>query len=106
MAYESPISIIERITRSATEEVENTITRTVSLYLDVKVDKEELKKALDYDRQQYDKGYKDALAEIREKIENVKTEIKHTDFDMLDYYDNTDTIREMVLNVIDKHLGE
>ena len=42
---------------------------------------------------------------LEDGIEKVKEEIKHTDFDMMDYYDHTETIREMVLNVINKHLG-
>ena len=71
MAYESPITIVERITRSATEEVEDSIVRTVSLQYGVTVNKEELKKALLYDRQQYDKGYEDALAEVREIIKDI-----------------------------------
>ena len=71
MAYESPIFIFERVTRSATKEIEDSIVRTISLHYGVTINKEELKKALLYDRQQYDKGYEDALAEVREIIKDI-----------------------------------
>ena len=34
----------------------------------VDVDKEELKRALQYDREQYEKGYEDAVREVKEDI--------------------------------------
>ena len=39
-------------------------------------------------------------------LEKIRAEIKQMDFDFGDYYDRTDTIREMVLTVIDKYKAE
>lgn len=53
--YESPIQLIESQMRT---EVENEIFRAIK-EVGVDVNKEELIKALQYDRHQYSKGYKD-----------------------------------------------
>ena len=53
--YESPIEIIQK---SVTAKVEDDICKAVWEY-GIVVDKEELIKALRYDREQYDKGYRD-----------------------------------------------
>lgn len=43
----------------------------------------------------------------REKVfDDLKEEIKQMDFDFGDFYDHTDTIREMVVEVIDKYKKE
>ena len=47
----------------------------------------------------------DAKAEFASDVlEKIKAEIELMDFDFGDYYDNTDTIIEMVSKVIDKHI--
>ena len=51
----------------------------------------------------YKQGYEDGG--IKE-LEKIKAEIEQMDFDFGNYYDNTDTIIEMVSNVIDKHIAE
>lgn len=51
----------------------------------------------------YKQGYEDGG--IKE-LEKIKSEIEQMDFDFGNYYDNTDTIIEMVSNVIDKHIAE
>lgn len=48
------------------------------------VDKEELLKALQYDREQYQKGYSDALETIKEKI-NEKIQEEHRVAFMTEY---------------------
>ena len=58
--YQSPIEIIQG---QMVTEYENGILRAVQKY-DIHCNKEELTKALMYDRNQYDKGYKDRDAEI------------------------------------------
>ena len=60
MSYESPITIIQG---QMVTEYENGILKAVQKY-DIHCDKEELTKALIYDRNQYEKGYKDRDAEI------------------------------------------
>ena len=59
--YESPIEVMFRdIENRIREQEENAITAEVSRQMGVNVDKDELMKALTYDRDQYNKGYADA----------------------------------------------
>ena len=58
--YKSPIEIIQG---QLQVQLEGTIMRAVQQQ-DVIVDKEELIRALQYDRDQYEKGYADAMASI------------------------------------------
>ena len=60
MSYESPIEMIYGQMRIETE---NAICKAVQ-NVGVNVDKDELIKALQYDREQYQKGYKDRDEEI------------------------------------------
>ena len=59
MSYKSPIEIICENIRS---QMENDVYSIVQSY-GVNVDKEELIKALEYDREQYQKGYEDGITE-------------------------------------------
>jgi hypothetical protein len=61
--YESPIWIAARdLHQSITKEQDDYIIETVEKVLECKVDREELLKALTYDRDQYDKGFRDGRA--------------------------------------------
>ena len=63
--YESPIDIIYNdIQYKVVEEFDKNVVSAVQSY-GIDVNKEELLKALRYDRQQYEKGYADAKAELR-----------------------------------------
>lgn len=65
--YESPITLI------ATEvqmKMENDTLQAVQRY-GIDVDKDELMKALNYDRGQYDKGYRDGYNEAMKKIQDL-----------------------------------
>lgn len=65
--YESPINIIYSNIRTAFEnEVFSSVQKA-----GINVDKQELIKALAYDRQQYEKGYADAKAEYQNTIEKI-----------------------------------
>lgn len=55
MSYQSPIEVIQTQMRN---QIEGEIYKAV-MNVGVNVDKEELLKALKYDREQYQKGYKD-----------------------------------------------
>lgn len=55
MSYQSPIEVIQTQLRN---QIEGEIYKAV-MNVGVNVDKEELLKALQYDREQYQKGYKD-----------------------------------------------
>ena len=59
--YESPIHMV---TNDIRLKVENKIAKAV-LDVGIDVNKEELLKALRYDREQYDKGYRDGINEQR-----------------------------------------
>jgi Golgi nucleoside diphosphatase len=61
--YESPISVITReVANHFAEEQEQMIFKAVR-EVGVSVDKDELIRALQYDRQQYERGYRDCLKE-------------------------------------------
>ena len=55
MSYQSPIEVIQTQMRN---KIEGEVYKAV-MNVGVNVDKEELLKALQYDREQYQKGYKD-----------------------------------------------
>lgn len=62
--YKSPIDIVEttvnQICREMAKQKEEHIYQTI-IKMGVNVDKEELIKALSYDRDQYNKGFKDGV---------------------------------------------
>lgn len=62
--YESPINLtfIDDMVKNIEEQEENYIVEYVRK-IDIDVDKEELLKALRYDREQYEKGYQDGNAD-------------------------------------------
>lgn len=57
LGWESPVNIIEKEWET---KIEGDIVKAIKSY-DIDVNKEELIKALNYDRNQYKAGYKDAL---------------------------------------------
>ena len=74
--YESPITVeLRKIQRNYNRKLDTLILNEIRKY-DVKVDKDELVKALKYDRNQYEKGYadgkKEAAREILQYIHNKK----------------------------------
>ena len=75
--YESPIKMI---VEDVNIKIENDIVKAVQNY-DINVDQEELRKALAYDRDQYNKGFND------EKPVPVKIKRKHGTIE--GYYDRT-----------------
>lgn len=70
--YNSPLEIINSFTNDMAYKIK---TETDNLIMEavynvgVNVDKAELIKALEYDRDQYEKGYRDGLAEAAEVFE-------------------------------------
>lgn len=59
MSYKSPINIIESVSNQIKVELDNKIYEAV-IKCDIDVDRQELIKALEYDRNQYQQGFKDA----------------------------------------------
>ena len=63
MSYQSPIEIVSayaEISDNIQRMTEDNIVWEVKQKMGINIDKEELKRALAYDRRQYEKGYQDA----------------------------------------------
>ena len=107
--YESPIT---RAVREATEtmmkqeeaECMATITREVGY----SVDKSELIKALNYDREQYDKGYRDGVREtFKAELEEIKAELQtEKDKSNNTYYAMKSVGLSTAIKIIDKRIAE
>ena len=74
--YKPPIEIImKEVRQKMDEDFENAVFKALRK-VDINVDKEELLKALIYDRVQYDEGYEDAMNEVKHpqplKFEDLK----------------------------------
>lgn len=65
MSYDSPIEIVKKMQEQYETDIVNNVLKCVQSY-GINVDKDELIKALKYDRQQYEKGYKDGAKEFVE----------------------------------------
>ena len=63
MSYDVPITITQQVTNSISRKVDDEIYKAV-LNIGVDVDRDELLRALNYDRQQYQKGYDDRDSEL------------------------------------------
>lgn len=70
MSYKSPIDVLMK---EAQLNYENGIYEAIQEY-EIKVDKEELIKALNYDREMYIKGYNDAVHEMMDILNDMKVE--------------------------------
>lgn len=70
--YESPIEVIQKEIKT---QVENDVYKAV-LDTGVVVDKDELVRALQYDRNQYDKGYADGRSDAQAEFINAMHELK------------------------------
>lgn len=72
--YESPVHLIlQDVESQIDQEIERTIITVVRKF-DVSVDKGEIIKALRYDRNQYNKGYKDG---VNDTLDKIRAEIEH-----------------------------
>lgn len=77
--YKAPIEIF-RVVDDIIQQVEKGTEKAVHqavIKCGVNVDKEELKKALMYDREQYDKGYVDGVREFVKKIREIFFRYSH-----------------------------
>ena len=94
--YESPINIYE-LTRDIQQKIkqdqEEKVMECICEY-GINVDKEELIKALNYDSNQYEKGFNDALNKIRAEIMELDT-----DYSFEGFY----RCQSEVLAIIDKY---
>jgi len=100
--YESPINKIYRdIQSQIIKQDEEHMMYAVNQAIGYTVDKEELIKALQYDREQYKKGYKDGK---KETLKNVKEEIETAHIGLLKDYGFSNLI--VVLEILDKLIAE
>ena len=104
--YESPINlVVQDITTQMKQKEEKMILEAIRKY-GVVVDKEELIKALEYDRNQYSKGYKDGvndvLDKIRAEIEEYKSRQLTCAIDVEDLEARKQIALEYILAIIDK----
>lgn len=74
--YESPVRIFETepnvimrdIAKKMTENFDDAVMMEIQHTYHIDVDKDELVRALKYDRDQYDKGFKDGMSAMLEKM--------------------------------------
>ena len=116
--YESPITkIAKEITESMMKEEGDLMFTTIKREVGFEVDKDELISALQYDRNQYDKGYKDGAKEtFKAELEEIKPEINQYGSIMAEWNDNMTKeeivesvlkqAKECVLFVLDNHIKE
>lgn len=81
--YETPIKMMQRQLEIIEE---NAILQAVE-EVGVVVDKEELIKALQYDRGQYNKGYRDGIKEFAEMLREImypSVRLEYSDIDILE----------------------
>lgn len=91
--YESPIEII---CNEIVKQQENDVYQAVQQY-GITVDKEELLKALRYDREQYTRGYNDALDEVKECLIEKFREKQQKYLDLYDEYMDGEDYRSSLL---------
>lgn len=86
--YECPIIItmMRDFTEKQMIERDNAITLKIQEKIGIDIDKKELIKALNYDRQQYEKGYADAKAEFAPKWIKVEDGLPETHEDSRSIY--------------------
>lgn len=105
--YESPINlVVQDIETQMVQKEEQTILEAIKKY-DVVVDKDELIKAINYDRNQYSKGYKDGvnniLDKIRAEIEEYKSRQLALAIGVKDLERGKQIALECVLAILDKY---
>lgn len=83
--YQSPIEVIYKEMRT---EFENNVYKAIQDY-GVCVDKDELIKALQYDRGQYEKGYADGLLHQKDEWISVDERLPEEEGNTVLYYDGT-----------------
>lgn len=118
MSYNSPISIISQMVdeqiKEQQKQEETMIMAEITKKIGVDIDKNELIKALNYDRQQYEKGYADGrfsgIAEIKSKLVHLR-QCQSISKEELKYYEERTTdykefIERQICGEIGRYLYE
>lgn len=108
--YESPIvTYMQEMHNQIMNERENAITAQISESIGVDVDKDELIKALQYDRQQYDKGYADAKVRYESMLNEIREDVEHIEVwgcfpdGKSAYIRSGEHIKNIVIEIIDNY---
>ena len=104
--WESPITkIYGNIHNEIVRQDEENCTFAIEQAIGYKVDKDELIKALQYDREQYNKGYKDGVREtFIAELEKLKAEVCEPN--EMEYFENSNIWQNWFCNLIDNHIKE
>ena len=93
MAYISPLELtIRRISEELIEKQEGQVIEAI-YQQGIKVDKEELIKALNYDRHQYEQGFRDGQKSMKEALKRQFEEL-HLHPELIELIDNAQTGEE------------
>ena len=104
MSYESPITIVSELINTQLRQDGDRYVAEIEKKVGFHVDKQELIKALAYDREQYQKGYDDGVREsFNAEIENIKSEIANIEYLSCP---QPEAVIDDVLAIIDKHISE
>ena len=107
--YKSPIEKLYGELQTQIEQEEENMVMKAIRNVGINVDKEELIKALQYDRNQYTKGYKDGKKDVLDKIsaeiENHCGLTKENHCKYCPYCNSLMGVREL-LEIIDKYKAE
>ena len=101
--YDSPVTrVVSDICHKMEEQEDGKLTYTISQAVGYSVDKPELIKALNYDRDQYKKGYEDAMAVLDTIKAEINEKISH-----YDHFSSSNTAHglEMAIEIIDNHIS-
>lgn len=76
--YESPINIVQQLVTDVTENVDKQVYTAIQ-QVGVIVNKDELIKAINYDRNQYEEGYKNGYKKAKEDLKTALADVSLTD---------------------------
>ncbi len=103
--YNSPIQIIQDIQNNIRENFDNKIYNAVIKY-DIHVDKQELIKALEYDRNQYEQGFKDAKKRYEKALDKACDYLERVNSQDCNIFDEYDDIPDIAYSFDKKQWKE
>ena len=76
--YESPITLLTQISKELNESIDKQIYTAIQ-HVGIDINKEELIKAINYDRDQYEIGYKNGYMKAKEDLKTAIADVSLTD---------------------------
>ena len=100
--YESPITkVIQQVEQDLFRQEEDALILEVNRKIGFDIDKDRLIKALQYDSDQYHKGYKDGLKDnFNHNLESIRAKIKNEIILHDEFFDDLNNM-ELLLDIID-----